>query len=92
MTPHTFITQRCLYFQYVQGLGYCPQTLSLDTFRTGIANMRMLMCLRGVEESDVKSETEAWIKLLGKKVNFHPKFLSMYIFRSVVQIIIDMHF
>ncbi|CAH2042695.1 unnamed protein product, partial [Iphiclides podalirius] len=75
MTHQELITKGMLYAngyyahentaQYLWSLGYSPQSLALDTFRSGSANLRLLLFMRGLDEEDVRNETGAWIKIFG---------------------------
>ncbi|XP_049877251.1 phospholipid-transporting ATPase ABCA3-like [Pectinophora gossypiella] len=59
--------------QYLRSMGYCPQFCGLDDFRSGNANIRLLLILRGLKEEDVKRETAAWLEVVGMTKHAHRK-------------------
>ncbi|CAH2089858.1 unnamed protein product [Euphydryas editha] len=62
---------------YLRSLGYCPQSSGLDVFLTGYENLELLLTLRGLEPSDVKSEARKWIKIIGLE-NYAHRVVSCY--------------
>ncbi|CAH2089853.1 unnamed protein product [Euphydryas editha] len=56
---------------YLRSLGYCPQSSGLDVFLTGYENLELLLTLRGLGPSDVKSEAKSWMKIIGLEKYAH---------------------
>lgn len=53
-------------FQYLGGIGYCPQNDALIPCFDAIEHLALFAALRGVPESEIYSEVQMWIDKLRK--------------------------